>query len=128
MSDQASNPTPPGGGSLEVGLEGKGSANLVYILYLVGFLVGITSIIGVVLAYVNRGKDPMLDTHYTFQIRTFWIGLLGGLIAAVTSVIIVGWAIMLVLLVWAVMRIITGMQKLSKNQPVADPTTWGFKA
>lgn len=128
MADQ-NNPTPPqGGGNLELGLEGKGSANLVYILYLVGFVIGITSIVGVILAYVNRGKNPLLDSHYTFQIRTFWIGLLGGFIGALTAIIIVGWVIMLAVLVWAVMRIITGMQKLGKDEPVADPTTWGFKA
>src|SRR5690554_7491444 len=50
---------------------------VVYALYLASFVVGFTSVIGVVIAYVYRGKGPAwLDEHYRYQIRTFWIGLL----------------------------------------------------
>ena len=40
-------------------------ANTVYILYLVSLLVGITSIVGVIMAYVNRSDAPeWVQTHY----------------------------------------------------------------
>ena len=59
---------------------------LVYILYFIGFVVGITAIAGLIVAYLKRGEaGPNATTHFTFQIRTFWIGLLFSIIGAVTS-------------------------------------------
>src|SRR5689334_8683319 len=49
----------------------------VYILYLVGFLTGITVLVGLVIAYLQRDNtDRLSQSHFQFQIRTFWIGLL----------------------------------------------------
>jgi uncharacterized membrane protein len=49
----------------------------VYILYFVGYFTVVTAIVGVIIAHVQAGSsDPALNTHYRFQIRTFWIGLL----------------------------------------------------
>jgi uncharacterized membrane protein len=49
----------------------------VYILYLVGFLTGITVLAGVVIAYLQRDNtDRVSQSHSQFQIVTFWIGLL----------------------------------------------------
>ncbi len=47
-----------------------------HILMLLGFLTsGITSLIGVILAYVRRdGADALARSHYESQIKTFWIG------------------------------------------------------
>jgi uncharacterized membrane protein len=67
------------------------TAQIVYALYLVGLVVGITPIVGVIMAYVNRAEAPeWVQTHYRLQIRTFWIGLLYGLIGGLTCMIIVG--------------------------------------
>ena len=72
-------------GGMESAKEQAGSTGMVfavYILYLVGILVSLTHFIAVILAYVCRGaaKD-WLKSHYAFQIRTFWIGLLAVAIA-----------------------------------------------
>jgi uncharacterized membrane protein len=49
----------------------------VYILYLVGFLTGITVLVGVVTAYLQRDStDRVSQSHFQFQITTFWIGIL----------------------------------------------------
>lgn len=62
---------------VENGSSTEGTAKIVYVLYLVGILFGLTTLIGVVMAYVNRGDAPeWLKTHYQYQIRTFWIGAL----------------------------------------------------
>jgi uncharacterized membrane protein len=48
----------------------------VYILYLFGFLTGITVLIGVIIAYLQRDEtDPICKSRFQFQITTFWIGL-----------------------------------------------------
>ena len=103
----------------------SGNANLIYILYLVGLVVGITSIVGVVMAYLNKDEAPeWLKTHYIFQIHTFWKGIVIGLAAILTTFILIGFLIGLALVVWWVIRCVKGMQAISRNQPVEDPRTW----
>jgi uncharacterized membrane protein len=52
-------------------------ALIIYILMLVPIVIPITHIVGLVMAYVSRDTAPdWLETHYTYQIRTFWIGRL----------------------------------------------------
>src|ERR1051326_8001395 len=49
----------------------------VYILYLVGFLTGITVLVGLIIAYLQRDRtDRVSQSHFQFQITTFWVGLL----------------------------------------------------
>ena len=44
---------------------------------LVGFLTGITVLVGLTIAYLQRDKtDRISQSHFQFQISTFWIGLL----------------------------------------------------
>ena len=44
----------------------------VYILYLVGFLTGITFLVGVIIAYMQRGKtDSVCESRIQFQIKHF---------------------------------------------------------
>ena len=98
---------------------------LVYILYFIGFIVAITTLAGLIVAYLKRGEaGPNATTHFTFQIRTFWIGLLFSLIGIVTSVIFIGFLIMAATVVWALIRLIKGFMLASDNKPVPDPTTW----
>ena len=123
MTDLNSNPDT--GGQTDAAA-GK-TANLIYILYLVSLIVGITSIIGVVMAYINRdGAPEWVQSHYRFQIRTFWIGLLFSLIGLVTLVFLVGWLILLFVVVWWILRCVKGIKYISENKPCPDPTSWMF--
>ena len=55
----------------------RGLAFAVYVLYLLGYITGITAIIGVVIAYIQADSaNAPVKSHYTFQIRTFVIGLI----------------------------------------------------
>jgi len=43
------------------------------------------------MAYVNRADAPdWVRSHYRFQIRTFWIGLLYGAVSLLTAIIVIG--------------------------------------
>lgn len=102
-----------------------GTANVIYILYLVGLLVGITSIVGLIIAYVNRDDAPeWLRSHYRFQVRTFWIGLLYGVIGVVTSIIVVGAFWLIFVVVWWIVRCVKGMQALSRGAPYERVEAW----
>ena len=103
------------------------NANLIYILYLVGIVIGITGLVGVIMAYVNRGDGPdWLDSHYQFQIRTFWIGLLYMILGMGLSVILVGYLILLFWLIWLIVRCVKGLKYLDKSEAIPNPTSWMF--
>ena len=105
----------------------KGNANLVYILYLVSLVIGITSIVGVILAYTGKsGASPTMVSHYNNQINIFWKALLYVIIGAVLTIILIGVIILLAAVVWYIVRTIKGMQALSADQPIEDPGSWGF--
>lgn len=103
------------------------TAKVIYVLYLIGIVVGITSLVGVILAYVKRDDAPVwVQSHYRFQIRTFWIGVLYSVIGLLTWVFIVGWFILLFVLVWLIVRCIKGMGWAERGEPVRNVTTWMF--
>ncbi|WP_127519922.1 hypothetical protein [Mesorhizobium sp. Z1-4] len=118
--------TPPPGRQTDTWLEpGKTNVQVVYILYLAGFIIGITPLIGIVLAYVNRGRaEAWIETHYTWAIRTFWIGLLYGLISFVLAFVLVGFLLMLATAVWFILRCIFGLQALTRDEPMKNPQSW----
>ena len=104
---------------------GKTNVQVVYVLYLVGFVIGITSIVGLVLAYINRGKaGGWVDTHYTWQIRTFWIALLGGIVSIVLMIVGIGFLLIIAVAIWAIIRIVKGLQKVARDEAIDDPETW----
>jgi uncharacterized membrane protein len=105
----------------------EGSARLVYILYLVGIVLGITGIVGVVMAYINRSDAPeWLQSHYQFQIRTFWIGGLYILIGAILMFVLVGYLVFLFWMVWLIIRCVKGMKSLDLKEAHPNPTGWMF--
>jgi len=118
------------------------TAHLVYALHTIGlvagafgaasvvgsFLFGWPSIIAVIINYVKRGavRGTWLDSHFGWQIRTFWYAALWAVIVALVSapltLVIVGfgtWVIGMFLLgVWAIYRIARGWLRLSDHKPM----------
>src|SRR5262245_9596111 len=114
---------------LEQGQPSKLVPMAIYICYLASFLAGITGLVGVILAYVNRGSGPAwLETHFHYQIRTFWIGLLYTLIGFATMIVLIGWLVFLAAAIWLILRCAKGMSWLDRGEPVPDPMTWGVCA
>ena len=101
------------------------AAKLVYILYFISLAVGITAIAGVIVAYLKRGDaSAAAASHYTFQIRTFWIGLLFAFVSILTMIIAIGWLLGLATVVWFLIRSIKGFMLTLDSKPVSDPETW----
>jgi len=89
------------------------------------FSFGTLAVVGVVLAYVAKRSAPeWLQSHYIFQIRTFWLAVLFSIIGAVTTVIGIGVVILAAVGVWTVVRCIIGFSWLIKNQPYPTPRNW----
>ena len=103
-------------------------AKIVYGLYALGYFIGITSLAGVIYAYIIRGKDPVVDTHLTFQIRTFWISLVVAIIGVVLSFVGIGILILIGLLVWGLVRIISGFVLANDSKPITGTRHFGALA
>jgi uncharacterized membrane protein len=102
-------------------------ALVVYVLYFAGYVTGLTALIGVIIAHVQVGSaDPMLRSHYQFQIRTFWIGLLYLVVGWILMFIFIGFAVWLWWFIWSLVRCIKGVLALNERRPIADPTSWMF--
>jgi uncharacterized membrane protein len=105
----------------------RGLALAVYIFYIVGYYTALTALIGVIIAHAQVGdSDPVLRSHYQFQIRTFWIGLLYLVSGVVLCLVLVGFAVLVWWFVWSLIRIIKGMVALNRARPIANPTSWLF--
>ncbi len=88
------------------------------------FLTGWPSIIAVIINYVKRDsvRGTFLDSHFSWQIRTFWWSLLWVIIAAVMIATIIGVVIgvplMLLVGLWVVYRIVRGWITLTRRKPM----------
>jgi uncharacterized membrane protein len=88
------------------------------------FLTGWPSILAVILNYVKRSdvRGTYLDSHFSWQIRTFWYAVLWIVIAAVMVVTIVGipiaWLILVLTGIWVLYRIGRGWLALNDQRPV----------
>ncbi len=102
-------------------------AKVIYILLIIGTIIGITGIIAVIMAYVNNDEETdWLKTHYRFQIRTFWIGLLYIFLGALTFPFIMGQVIFLFTFFWIIIRCAKGLKQLENKQPVKNLESWLF--
>ena len=103
------------------------TAKIIYILYLFGIIFDITGIIGVIMAYINKSDAPeWLQSHYRFQIRTFWIGVLYMMIGVILTLALIGYLIILFWVIWLIVRCIKGMKTLDNKQAHPNPTGWMF--
>ena len=92
------------------------------------FISGLPSIIAVILNYIKRSdvRGTFLDSHFSWQIRTFWFALLwfvvGAVLWAVLAIVLIGFVIgplvMIVTGLWVVYRIARGWLALKSGDPV----------
>jgi uncharacterized membrane protein len=102
-------------------------AKVIYVLYLIGIVAGVTAIVGVVMAYIYRDNAPdWLRTHYDLQIRTFWMVLLYCIIAGVLTVVLIGFLMFFAIAIWWIVRCVKGLKYLEQRQPYPNHTTWMF--
>ncbi|MBP1883158.1 DUF4870 family protein [Sinorhizobium mexicanum] len=104
---------------------GRVNIQIIYVLYLVAFVIGITALIGIVLAYLNRDKaEPWARTHYTWAIRTFWIAVLFCIVSALLTVMVIGILGFVATAVWIVIRCVIGLQRAAREEPITNPESW----
>ena len=109
-------------GAVTVTDQQKNLVLLVYILQAAAFLVGITSIAGVIVNYLKRDevRGTWLETHFNWQIKTFWWALLGFVVGAILLVVVIGGLIMFATSIWVIYRIIKGWLAYNDGKPLPD--------
>lgn len=110
----------------------RGAGLAIYICYLAFFISGITVLIGVILAYVMRGEtESYIETHYRFQIRTFWLLIAYVALFLILDIFVLAWlgrdsllVLGLVALglctIWYLVRCVAGLVWLCRRQPVPN--------
>lgn len=108
---------------------GELNVKAIYVLYLAGLVVGITALAGIVIAHINRGKsEAWIETHYTWAVRTFWIGLLYALISAMLMLVAIGFVTGLLTVAWFIARIVYSWQAIDRREPMANPLGWNYRS
>lgn len=91
---------------------------------LTAFLTGWPSLIAVILNYAKRSdtRGTYLESHFSWQIRTFWYALLWIVFSGVLILTVIGFplAILLICLIglWVLYRIIRGLLRLMDELPM----------
>lgn len=99
----------------------QSQANFIYLLQALGFLLGgITFVIAVILNYINRKhvKNTWLESHYNWQIKTFWVALVLLVIGTITLPLLIGYVVLIAATIWTIHRIVYGWIALKKNSEV----------
>ncbi|HSP57152.1 MAG TPA: hypothetical protein VLO12_02495 [Halomonas sp.] len=130
---------PDSSANLDKAARGRGAAIIVYMLFLGSVLAVVTAPIGVLIAHLKRrNAEPWVQSHLQFQIRTFWLGVLGGGLFVATWQLMgltgvppmatwaLGYGYFTACLIWMVGRCGVGITRLTSNQPVANPRSLAF--
>lgn len=103
----------------------KDITTLVYVLQAVALLILPTALVAVIINYVKRSevKSTILESHFRWQIRTFWFSLPWFVIATIFILvpfigIIFGGPILAIVYIWWIYRFVRGWLTLNKNTPM----------
>lgn len=93
---------------------------VVYVLYALSYFTGVSAIVGIIVNYVKKEDvaGTWLESHFRWQIRTFWFGLLWAVIGGLTVFILIGAAILFANFCWIIYRIVKGWLNLNDGKPM----------
>ena len=101
--------------------EVKNYVFIAYVTYALGLLILFTPVVGVIMAYVKRdeAQGSIYASHIDYLIKTFWVSLVGTVLGTFTTLILIGWLILLVTAIWFIYRVVIGLIKLNEDKPVS---------
>jgi len=97
--------------------------HVVYALYTLSVVMAIPGMFGVILAYLKRADvaGSYLESHVTWQIRTFWIWLAMCVVGFLLLIVLIGGLILGAAQLWLIYRIIKGWLLASDGKPIDRP-------
>lgn len=120
MNDIVSTELPANGKTPEELAGLKNIVLVVYALQALSFLWGVTAIIGIVIDYVKRedAVGTIYESHFNWQIRSFWWALLWLVVGMVLIFVGIGFIVLFAAWVWMIYRVVKGWLKLNEGKPV----------
>ena len=96
----------------------KKIATVIYALQAASFLLGFTFIVAVILNYIKRDdvQGTWLESHFRWQIRTFWFSFLWAVIGGLATFVGVGYFILAANFIWVIYRIAKGWLRLLEGK------------
>lgn len=100
----------------------KNLTQLVYILQAISLVVGVTAIAAVIINYLKRDevKGTYLESHFNWQIKTFWYMLAGVILGWLLALVLVGFLVLAVVGLWYIYRIVKGWLALNDGKELSD--------
>lgn len=102
----------------------KDITTLVYVLQAVALPIPITALVGVIINYVKRSDvvGSILESHFRWQIRTFWFSLpwFGIALLLIFTIIgaLIGYPILVLAYIWWIYRFVKGWLALNNGKPM----------
>ncbi|MHB1094168.1 DUF4870 family protein, partial [Thiobacillus sp.] len=92
----------------------KTLGTVIYALYALSLFFGVTAIVAIVLNYIklDDARGTWLESHFRWQIRTFWWGIVWLVLGTLTWIILIGWLVLGVAGIWFIYRIAKGWLNL----------------
>ncbi len=100
----------------------KTITTLIYVLYALSLFFGITGVAAIVMNYVKRADvaGTWLESHFKWQIRTFWYSVLWAAVGFLLTFVVVGFAVLFLDTVWFIYRVVKGWVNLSADKPMYE--------
>lgn len=110
-------------------LSARKFAMIGWICFLCGILIPLVPIAAVVLGYIGRKdyKGLGYDEHFDALIKTFWVSLILAIVGVLTSIILIGYFVLLGTSIYVIYKAVRGLIKLNafsgeswKEKPVIE--------
>ena len=95
--------------------------HIIYALMAAGFITGgLGTLAAIIINYIKLDdvKGTWLESHFRWQMRTFWWGLLWGFLSALLMFVVIGIFLIFVVAVWIIYRIAKGWIRLNDSKPM----------
>ncbi len=91
-----------------------------YILYALSWFTGITGIVAIIINYIKRedAAGTIYESHFAWQIKTFWIGLGVAIVGFLLMFVLVGFLVLIGGAVWSIYRLVKGFLNWNDNKPM----------
>jgi uncharacterized membrane protein len=99
----------------------KRLTHIIYALYGLGYFTGGTTwLAAIIINYVKRDdvNGTLLESHFTWQIRTFWWSLIWCVLSVPLMFVLIGFVTLAANFIWVLYRVIKGWVDLNDNRPM----------
>ena len=94
-----------------------------YVLYALAWFNGLSAVVAIIINHVKRddARGTLYESHFTWQIRTFWWGLLWMVLGGITVWIGVGFLVLAAVAIWWIYRVVKGWLYWNDRKPLPVP-------